>query len=337
MSSNEFLSYVTSIDQIEWMFKRFDLRYGKPGLKNPKKKSGQYAIRLIIEHLAFHKQSTCEEIAQKEFEKDIQTNRKLKSITDDIRKFIKNNLIWLRLVEEDGFKKLGNKNIKAYSLTPVGVLYAIHLFGNLELEYDFRTRENYNEVNLEMVRVLAKEYPHIFPKVFGKFENLEKIVGEEFEMTVIDSFSTLFSEPEPGNYDDSMMLTDFAKYNFWSSELTTTSPDPLIAEQFSLIFYVNLLSSIEHIFQSRAFYQWAKQKNQDKSIRKKQIEKAYQEANKIWFEILDSDKNLKKWYYDFFKMAFRSKRQEFEAMKLYRKKLSQKDAYLGVEFRISVK
>jgi len=337
MSSNEFLSYVTSIDQIEWMFKRFDLRYGKPGLKNPKKKNGQYAIRLIIEHLTKHKQSTCEDIAHKEFEKDIQTNRKLKSITDDIRKFIKNNLIWLRLVEEDGFKKHGNKNIKAYSLTPVGVLYAIHLFGNLKLDEDIIITDDTDKFNLEIVRVLAKEYSHIYPKVFGRFKILEKFIGNEFEMTIADALSKLFSEPDPGIPDDTMMLTDYAKYSFWSSELTKTSPDPLIAEQFSLVFYVNLLSSIEHIFQSRTFYQWAKQKNPDKKVRKKQIEKAYQEANKIWFEILDSDKNLKKWYYDFFKMALRSKRKEFEAMKLYRKKLSQKDAYLGVEFRISVK
>src|SRR3972149_10276880 len=97
MSSYEIPIIAYRIAELPSVFKYLDKRYGTPDVSEPKKKNGEYALRFILKYLSYHKQSTCEEIAEKEYEDRLDKNPrskvKLKSITDDIRSFIKNNLI----------------------------------------------------------------------------------------------------------------------------------------------------------------------------------------------------------------------------------------------------
>ena len=61
--------YAKSLVELPWVLKQLDLRYGTADTKEPKKKNGEYAIRLILKYLSKHKQSTCEEIAEDESNK----------------------------------------------------------------------------------------------------------------------------------------------------------------------------------------------------------------------------------------------------------------------------
>jgi len=306
--------------------------------------NGQYTLQTILKYLAYQKQSTCEEIAKAEYEKNLQSQIKLKSITDDVRKFIKNNLIWTRLVREDGYKKVYNKQVKAYSLTPVGILYAIYLFSNLSIDkwgaswvhggatqadldllYEETGKDFVYDTQLPidfiLIRSLAEQYSETLPKVFGRFKLFEKIIGEEFEMTVINPFIQLFFPREPTIPDITEMLTEYAMYAFYSRDLTKNGPDDLIAEQLSLVFYANLESSIEQILDSRNFNEWSKKAHNNENV--KNDTNAYKQnlqiAKQKWMEILDEDKKIKKWYYNFIKKAIRSKGAEFANLNWYRK------------------
>jgi len=105
-----------SLADVNQIFNYLDMRYGNPEKKSLRKYKGENMMRLIIEFLSKYKQSTCEEIAKYEFDKDPPTKRKLKSITDDVRKFVKNNLRELRLVKMEGFKKGKKRYAEVYSL-----------------------------------------------------------------------------------------------------------------------------------------------------------------------------------------------------------------------------
>ncbi len=357
MYSTDFVDYIVSLNQIGGMFKQLDRKYGKPNIQNPKKMNGQIMLRNVIKFLAENKQATCEDIAKKEIEGNI--NRNPKSIIDNIRKFIKNNLIFPRLVMEDGFKKVYNKQITTYSLTPVGILYAIYLFSNLRIDEDGvtivhsgQTQEEFDEMikslkkndkeykmlvdsfqppfNFEIIRNLAKEYSDVMPKVFGKLDYFENFIGDEFETVFVNAFTKIFDEPETSIPDQTIMLSDFARYDYWSKELTTHSPDPLIAEQFSLLFYANLEEGIDDILFHRDSQEWFESQKVNKEIKKrdnKQKTQRYKEnlkiAKKMWLEILNHDKKIKNWYFNFVKMALKSKRFEHDNLWWYKKELSQ--------------
>jgi len=325
----ELPDYPTSLDQVEWMFKQLDLRYGNPSIDKPKK-SGQRTIRLILKYLSYHKQSTCEEIAKKEFDDNIQTKRKLKSITDDVRKFIQNNLLWTQLIHEDDFKKVRNHRIQTYSLTPVGILYVLYLFANLRLDVrEMRFGQEYQKFDSKFIRSLAKEYAHVLPKVFGRFEIFEKVIGDEFETIATTPLTRMFSQPDPWTVaDPDVMLTEYAMYDVWSSELTKNGPHDLIAEQISLVFYANLQSGIEDVLRSRSFDEWANKQfknNNPEQENKEQTQEKFKEIDKIakekWMEIMDEDKKLKKWYQYFVKMAVMSKKGDFDTLKRYQKQV----------------
>ena len=325
----ELPDYPTSLDQVEWMFKQLDLRYGNPS-NDKLKKNGQQTIRFILKYLSYHKQSTCEEIAKKEFDDKIQTKIKLKSITDDVRKFMQNNLLWAQLIHEDGFKKVRNHHIQTYSLTPVGILYALYLFANLRLDVrEIRIGQEYQKIDSKFIRSLAKEYSHVLPKVFGRFEIFEKVIGDEFETIATSPLGRMFSQPDPWTVaDPDVMLTEYAMYDFWSSELTKNGPHDLIAEQISLVFYANLQSSIEDMVRHRSFDEWARKQfknNNPEQENKEQTQERYKEIEKItkekWMVIMDGDKKLKKEYQDFVKMVVGSKRKELDTLKWYQKQV----------------
>jgi len=318
-----------SLAEVEWMFKQLDLRYGNPSNENPKKK-GQKILRFILKHLSYYKQATCEEIAEKQYDRKSSKSRKLKSITDDVREFIQNNLLWTQLVHEDGFKKVPKHKIQTYSLTPVGILYALYLFANLRLDVrEIRVGEEYQKIDLKFIRSLSKTYPHVLPKVFGRFEIFEKVIGNEFESIVTSPLTRMFTQPDPWSVaDPDVMLSEYAMYDFWSSELTENGPHDLISEQISLVFYANLQSGIEDFVRSRYMDEWARKQFQNNNLQqesREQSQERYKEIERItkekWIEIMDEDKKLKKWYHNFVKMAAMSKRKELDILKGYQKQV----------------
>ena len=178
MSSHNFPVFVHSIDDEALFFQYFDKQFGQPGIKISKK-NRSYTMRYFIRYLSKNKQSTCDDIAKEETKRDSLMRRKLKSVTDDVRKFIKKNLIRYDLVYEDGFKEVYNKKVTKYSLTPLGILYSIYLVGNTA--YIDRFGVSILNLDILFIKKMAKEYSQTFPKVFGKFDYLERIFEEDFE------------------------------------------------------------------------------------------------------------------------------------------------------------
>ena len=345
------VDYVTSLEQMRGMFRQLDQRYGSSNIKMPKKRNGEYKIRYILKHLSNNKQTTCEEMAKEEYENNPQSLIKEKSIADNIRKFIKNNLIWPQIVIEDGTKQVSNKKVQAYSLTPIGILYSIYLFSNLSIDksgasvvYSGASLSDLDEIyektgdesvydtdlpiDLTFVKNLAKEYSQTLPKIFERFNLFEKIIGDRFEMVMITPLINLFFPEEPGLPQETRILYEHALYSFWSRKLGHHSPLPLLAEQISIIFYIYLESSIEEILQSRDFNERSQRDFEKKNIKK---QKTWQEFKKLakqkWLEIMDEDKKIKKWYLDFVKEALTSKTEELNALKYYRKSVLSKNSF----------
>lgn len=325
--------YVASLLQIPSFFRYFDSRYGKPDLENPKKKNGQYILRLILKHLAEHRCSTCEEIAQFEYDKDISTKRKLKSITDDIRKFVNQNLIPSQLVLFDIPKKKYNKQVKTYSLSPLGILYCLYLFGN------FRTPDNMEvmgyvmeEMESDILKNISKEYSSMLPKIFGKFELFKKIFGEDYLFVVIDPLMAIYNTEIAEIPASQFLLKNYVLSTFdFINSRKFNDPNQLIVEQISLIFYINLEEGIDH-------YLWSKENRPDfENIRKtdetknnqnhKEKQKELTDRHRrrlkntkiLWKKIMDSDKELKRWYSDFLKEVVVVKKNEQNIISQHRK------------------
>jgi len=211
MSTYDFPVSANRLIELPLVFKNLDRRYGAPDIKEPKKKNGEYVLRLIIKYLSQHKRSTCEEIAQYEFDKNISSQIKLKSITDDIRIFIKNNLIVSQIVFHDEPKKKYNKKVETYSLSPIGILYSMHLFAK------FSKRDDFGDItwvdddlkkDQELIKTLGIEYSETLPKVFGRFELFEKFLGKGFESFLIDPFMAVFDFERGSVPTKDYLLTD---------------------------------------------------------------------------------------------------------------------------------
>ena len=340
MSTHDFPITVNRIVELPLVFKYLDKRYGTPDIKEPKKKNGEYALRLILKYLSFQKRSTCEEIAKKEYEDSLDKNPrskvKLKSITDDIRKFIKNNLIVSELVFHDEPKKKYNKNVETYSLSPIGILYSMYLLGNFR-KTDFGGMEGYEllEINRNLIKNLGKEYSETLPKVFGRFELFEKILGKDFVDATIAPFMAIYDLERPEVPETKLYLSDhvITLYEFFSAPRFTSHLDvhKFIAEQISLIFYIHLEESIlETIRDQNDDFFKLPQMNEDElkkyhENRNKNGTRRYREAlnqakNK-WIQIMDEDKELKKWFSKFIKDARNAKRQQYGAVSEYSKKV----------------
>ena len=325
--------YVASLLQLPSFFRYFDKRYGAPDLENPKKKNGQYALRLILRYLAEHRCSTCEDIAQFESDKDISTKRKLKSITDDIRKFLNQNLIPSQLVLFDQPKKKYNKQVKTYSLSPIGILYCLYLFGNFrtpdESEMTMYVQE---ELESDILKNISKEYSFMLPKVFGRFESFEKIFGKDFLSVVIEPFTAIYNTEIEDIPAGQFLLKNYVLSTFdFINGSKFRGPQQLIAEQISLIFYINLEESIQH-------YLWSKENSKDfektRNMTTEEANRFYKEKNKksgdryrqeltdtkiLWNKIMNEDKKLKKWYSDFLREVVAVKKNEQYVVSQYRK------------------
>jgi len=334
-----------SLADVEQIIRYLDRTYGIPEKIKLRKSNGEYSIRLIIKYLSYHNQSTCEDIAKDEYEKNISTQRKLKSITDEVRKFVKNNLIPLRLVQMNGFKKMKKRHAKTYGLTPLGILYSIHLFGKLKWRED-------HKINYRHIRNLAIAYSDTLPKIFGKFKLFEKILGKDFEDILIVPFSRMINPDKPPEISVPFLLREYV----FSVLLQRVDQGPEItpkkifgvtfnedsyevgyrfkffAEQISLVFYSYLLGSIQltlrnkdekikeliklenESFSKKGFNEGLKMSKKTENRRQQLVAK----AKKIWLKLMDEDKELKKWYDEFVEVVGKSKKKEHLEIKQYR-------------------
>lgn len=154
-----------------------DSAYGGPRYNNKRQIKGRKMLFQIFRYLSTHRSSTCEDIAQYEMTNNHKSKRKLKSITDDIRKFILNNLLPKKLIKEEGTKKKYNKKIQAYSLDHNGVLYAIHLLSNNKRHAKYPETIIYDE---SIVGNLAVEYPEYLPFVFDRLDVFKSALGKNW-------------------------------------------------------------------------------------------------------------------------------------------------------------
>lgn len=152
-----------------------DSKYGGPNHNNKKQVKGRKALFQIFRYLSTHRGSTCEEIALYEIRHNPKSKRKLKSVTDDIRKFILSNLLPKKLVKEEGTKKKYNKKIQSYSLDHNGVLYAIHLLSKNKPHQTFATLIIYDE---DIIQNLAVEYSEYLPFIFDRLNILKSFLGK---------------------------------------------------------------------------------------------------------------------------------------------------------------
>ena len=308
--------------ELPLVFKYLDKRYGTPDMVEPKKKNGEYVLRLIMKYLSYHKRSTCEEIAQYEYDNNLSSQRKLKSITDDIRKFLKNNLIETQIVYHDEPKKKYNKKIETYSLSPIGIFYSMYLLGNFRVTNEFGlTGYGITEIDGNLIKSLGKEYSETLPKVFGRFELFEKIFGKYFVDFLITPFIAIYELDRAEIPNTEFLLTDFVltSYEFLFAPHFNSVMDvhKFIAEQISLIFYVHLEESLVHTLRAN-FDEASNSRIKNATANHRE---SLNQAREKWIQIMDEDKELKKWYNTFLKDATKAKKDEYGTVNYYRKEV----------------
>lgn len=265
--------YDNWLSEYPFLVRDFDRIYGGP---NNAKKSfirGRKIFLEIMSYLSAHKKSSCEDIAKDEYDKKPSGKRKVKSITDDVRKFIKDNLIPAIIVKEDGFKKIYNKMVRTYSLTSFGILYAIHL----------------DEKNMNNI---AKEYKENIPKVFGNFEFFKKKFGEKF----IDIIG--IKELADTGKSKAFMPTAGVLAAFVNDMDGAYYSDPIFlggrwTDQISFVVYCNILSHI--LLQS---------KDQQMETGEKYEIICQRNVNEFWNKINRNDPKIKRWFHECVKEAF---------------------------------
>jgi len=322
MSSHNFPVFVHSIDEKEFFFQYFDKQFGQPGIKISKKNRG-YTMRYILKHLSEYKQSTCDDIANEEIKRDYLTRRTLKFVRDDVRKFIKKNLIRFDLVYEDGFKEVYNKKVTKYSLTPLGILYSIYLVGNTA--YIDRFGVSILNLDILFIKNLAKEYSQTLPKVFGKFELLEKFFGEDFESlmkslllrVLFNSTGDMFVYPD-------LLLHDHVTSFSFSVDNNAKTIQEFLAKQISLIFYIHLTTILRDVIWHRTYDfgevgSYGSTKEFDRDEFRRIANESWNLAEKKWAQLMNEDKELRKWYEDFLKEARKSKTNQLQQLNQYYK------------------
>jgi len=334
-----------TLADVPQIFDYLDQRYGIPDKKSLKKSNGEYGTRLIIEYLSKHKKSTCEDIANYEFEKDISTKRLPKSITDYVRKNIEKNLVKLNLVQMQGFKKIKRRYAKVYSLTPLGILYSIHLFGRLQW------KENH-KINLDHIQNLSIEYSDTLPKVFGKFNLFKKIFGKGFEHILITPFNRMTKPDKPPEIFVPFLLREYIFSKFYQkseeeiqeendfpfeisvkggssvNQFAMNHPNEFFSEQISLVFYSYLQGSIQlmlYNFDKKRIQMIKKSKEVStkngfdeywdswKKIHEREGQ-LREKAKQNWLKLMNEDKELKKWYDQFVQEVAESKKKEYQEL-----------------------
>ena len=228
----ETISYLKNLTIYPEIEKILDSKYPNDENTISQKQTGNYMFKTILKYLITHKKSTCKEIAKKYREN---SNQSLKSITNNVRDFIKINLIPYYIVEEDELKKIKNKKIQTYSLTHFGILYTIHLF----------SKGKNSTYDPNPIRNITIEYKDYLPKIFNRFEEFKKTIGNNFEYTLslhdisthIDKLGSFHHFQDIAN--ESVMYLDYLKL------FRKKSIKEILEDQISYIIYNNLLDNIE--------------------------------------------------------------------------------------------
>jgi len=322
MSTYDYPIFANRLIELPLVFKYLDRRYGNPDVKKPKKKNGEYVLRLIMKYLSYHKRSTCEEIAQYEYDNNLSSQIKLKSITDDIRKFLKNNLIVSEIVFNDEPKKKYNKQVETFSLSPIGILYSMYLLGNFR-ETDEFGMGGYDllKIDRNLIKSIGKEYSETLPKIFGRFDLFEKILGKDFVSFLITPFIAIYQLERAEIPQHELLLTDHVLTSFeylyaphFSSQMDVHK---FIADQISLIFYIHFEGGLVYPLRDK-IDEDSNYKNKDGTARHRE---SLNQAREIWIQIMNEDMEIKKWYDKFLKDITKAKRDEYGIAYTYRKEV----------------
>ena len=259
--------------------------------------AGRAPLFLILDFLSSHKRSTCKEIAKYEILKE-KKQRKEKSVTDDLRKFIQGNLIPRRIVKEDGFKKTYNKNEQAYSLTSFGILYYVHLFS--------KQKNNSNVINN-----LSIEYKDVLPYVFRQFPFFRRMFGKNF-LEIID-----LKRISDGNFFPKWNLTGpiDSVTSFVDSSYEAWRGDPVFlsgrwVKQITLCIYNNMLS---HLFLT-SIDKYLENGEEKRQVTDNTIEE-------FWENLDNEDPQIKTWYSEFINEAMEANKERKKGLAQMKKLL----------------
>jgi hypothetical protein len=292
--------YQTNLKSYPFLVKELDIIYGGPKFKQKRLPKGRKRLIQILKHLSIYKNSTCKDIAKIEWDNDLSTKVKLKSITDDIRKFINEKLIPKRLVITKEPKKIGNKKIKTYDLTIFGILYIIHM----------------DCVNLENI---SRNYKEEHPLVFGRIDIFKKVFGKNYSEKIgIETISNLGIEKTYRFLDLDSILTIFNQVSSgaWIQGIAGIAMSHNTwNQQFSYAIYIHILSSL--IIESIS------------SIHRGNIESM---QNK-WQEIVPPKSEIDKWFKEFAKDALRANKKQVKQLKILNDFLKQKEPTLAKTYQ----
>ncbi len=272
--------YSSNLNAYPFLVKELDITYGGPKFDRQRIPKGRERLKQILEYLARQKFSTCEEIAKFEWERDLDTKVKLKSITDDIRKFVNEKLIPKRLVLQSGTKQIKNKKIKTYSLTPFGILYSIHL-------------------DLTDIEHMAKKYTKELPLVFGRFNVFKKVLGKNFIKKMgIKHIADSGLIRSRRFLDIDYILNDFIQFSsgaWMQGTVGMAMSHNTWYNQLSYAIYNNIL--LELIIESIV-------KRNSNNMQEK------------WLEIVESESDINNWFKEFASDALRANKAKVEQLKI---------------------
>ena len=284
--------YESNLNTYPILVKELDITYGGPDFTSRRIPKGRTRLNQILAHLAKQKFSTCEEIAKEEFDRNNIGKVKLKSITDDIRKFVNDKLIPKRLVLQKGVIQKRNKKIKTYCLSPFGILYFIHL-GSADIEH------------------IARKYKEELPFVFGKFDVFKNILGKNFIKKIgikhLSDFGLLRSKRF---LDIDYILNDFIQFSSgaWVQGIAGMAMSHNTwYNQLSYAIYNNIL--MELIIENIVTKDQNKMQNQ-------------------WLQIIDSDLKIEKWFKEFSSDALKANQAKVKQLKILNDFLKQKESDL---------
>jgi len=268
------------------LVQRFDSEYGGPTYKNKRKSKGRDKLRLILDHLAKHRNSTCKDIANQEWERKVNSKIKLKSITDDVRKFIyQNDLIKLDLIRISGKKKEYNKNANTFELTPFGILYSIHMLEN-------------NIKNPRFFETIVKEYKDEIP-IFKKIDVFKKMFGEKYYKVLgIENIAKNGIKNRGPYLEHKEILDDFVEYSD-AAWLDIIFINTRWKEEINFAVLNNIL---EYVLERSMWSQFHNKKFEDS-------------FKHMWESLMKNDKETKKQYVEFVKEALEANQKRTKKLK----------------------
>ena len=226
-------------------------------------------VQQLLQVLALIGTSTTWEMTKKKFPND---NSKVREKEKEYRRLLigrtdrgkhSSGILELGLVVKDG-KILRHPVSDRYRLSLHGILYCIHTLNFTKNELD----------------LIAENYSHVLPKVFGKWEYLKSIIGDDVYKIQILSRGLLLDNPlivkNSNNPLYELMSFIHIKYRRYFEFITEEG----LADQISLWFYTYFLYD-------------------SSSTKLKKVQLGIRKLQKV----LNNDSEIKEWYMDFVRDA----------------------------------